>query len=152
MRRTLIACLLMMMVLTVAACNGGDNDSDDNTSTNTDTTQSTAPENPEAVSATENYLLAKVSGDEDGIRQYICAEMESAISREASSFASVEASLDEMSCSFAGTGDNGSFVTCTGQITALYGTESREIPLSTYRVVEEDGEWRWCGEAEATEG
>ena len=148
MRRTLIACLLIIMVVTIAACNGGNGDSDDNT----DTTQSTAPENPEAVTAVENYLQAKVNGDEDGIRQNICADMESAISQEASSFASVEASLEEMSCTFIGTGTSGELVTCTGQITALYGTESQSFPLSTYRVVEEDGEWRWCGEAEATEG
>ncbi|MEQ8676805.1 MAG: hypothetical protein RLP44_32760 [Aggregatilineales bacterium] len=149
MRRTLIALLLIIMLITIAACGG---DSDDDTTTDTDTTQSTAPENPEAVSAVERYLQAKVDGDEDGIRENICAEMESDIRLEATSFASVDASLEEMSCSFIGTGANGELVTCTGQITALYGAESRSFPLSTYRVVEEDGEWRWCGEAEATQG
>ena len=34
-----------------------------------------------------------------------------------------------------------------GRIVALYGTEETEFPLVSYRVVEEDGEWKWCGEA-----
>ena len=38
-------------------------------------------------------------------------------------------------------------VTCQGKIVATYGTEDTEFPLASYRVVEEDGEWKWCGEA-----
>jgi hypothetical protein len=40
-----------------------------------------------------------------------------------------------------------STVRCDGTIVALYGTEETEFPLTAYRVVQEDGEWRWCGEA-----
>jgi hypothetical protein len=49
-----------------------------------------------------------------------------------------------MAC--AATGD-GATVSCQGQIVALYGAEQTEFPLTSYRVIQEDGEWKWCGEA-----
>jgi len=88
------------------------------------------------------YLEAKVSGDTDTLGQLLCSEMESDLAREAASFSSVEAHLDGVSCTA-----NGDIVTCEGAIVATYGTEDREFPLSSYRVVKEDGEWRWCGES-----
>lgn len=93
--------------------------------------------------AVERYLTAKVAADEATMRGLLCAEMESDLANEARSFAGVEgAAIEDMEC----TGD-GDVVTCTGAITATYGTEQQSFPLSSYRVVEEDGEWKWCGEA-----
>lgn len=115
--------LIFVFLLLLTACTSSDTDSDP------------------AVRAVESYLQAKISGDEDGIRSWICSDLESIIENETASFASVEASLEDMSCS-----SNENIVSCTGNIVALYGTETREFPLSTYRVVQEDGEWRWCGE------
>ena len=60
------------------------------------------------------------------------------------SFAAVDAKLDGMTCPRQGDSD---VVTCTGKIVATYGTEKTEFPLTSYRVVQEDGEWKWCGEA-----
>jgi hypothetical protein len=91
----------------------------------------------------EQYLEAKISSDSETLGQLICSEMESVLAREVASFASVEANLEGVSCIA-----NGNIVTCEGAIVATYGTEDREFPLSSYRVVQEDGEWRWCGEAE----
>ena len=91
----------------------------------------------------EEYLQAKVDSDEDTIRSLICSELESSITREVSSFASVEASIEDMACTL-----DGDIVSCTGEIVAVYGTENREFPLTSYKVVQEDGEWRWCGEGE----
>ena len=91
----------------------------------------------------EAYLEAKVTSDEGRIRELICSELESTIEREVASFASVEASIEDMSCA-----SDGDSVSCSGQIVALYGTENREFPLTTYQVTQEDGEWRWCGEGE----
>ncbi|GAB5489794.1 MAG: hypothetical protein Phog2KO_00090 [Phototrophicaceae bacterium] len=91
----------------------------------------------------EEYLQAKVDSDEDTIRRLICSELEASITREVSSFASVEASIEGMSCT-----SEGNIVSCTGEIVAVYGTENREFPLTSYSVVQEDGEWRWCGEGE----
>lgn len=91
----------------------------------------------------EQYLQAKVAGDREALGRLLCSEMEADLDREAASFASVEAELQGVSCSA-----NGDIVSCEGTIVATYGREDREIPLSSYRVVQEDGEWRWCGEAE----
>lgn len=91
----------------------------------------------------EQYLEAKVSSDSETLGQLLCSEMESDLAREVASFASVEARLENVSCTA-----NGDIVTCEGSIVATYGTEDRDFPLSSYRVVQEDGEWRWCGEAE----
>lgn len=88
------------------------------------------------------YLEAKVAGDADTVGQLLCSEMESDLAREASSFASVEAHLEGVACT-----TDGEIVSCEGAIVATYGTEDREISLSSYRVVKEDGEWRWCGES-----
>ncbi|NWF68814.1 MAG: hypothetical protein HXY40_07000 [Chloroflexi bacterium] len=99
-------------------------------------------DNPAAM--VERYLQAKVSGDEATMRTLICADMVDDLSIEVASFATVEAEIQDMACAQ----DAGSnTVTCSGVIAITYGTEVREFPLGTYRVVEEDGEWHWCGEA-----
>lgn len=92
----------------------------------------------------EQYMEAKVEGDTDTIQQLLCSEMEAFMEREALTFASVEgARIENMSCRQVGDTDT---VTCEGEIIALYGTEENVFPLTSYRVVQEDGEWRWCGE------
>ena len=39
-------------------------------------------------------------------------------------------------------------VTCEGYILLDYGQEQNELPLGTYQVVNQNDEWKWCGEAE----
>jgi hypothetical protein len=93
----------------------------------------------------ENYLSAKVDGDVDQIRALLCSEMESVLERETHTFDSVSGvEIEDMSCTLDG---DSQVVRCEGQIVALYGTEETQFPLSSYRVVEEDGQWKWCGEA-----
>ncbi len=93
----------------------------------------------------ENYLQAKADSDEPTIRQLICSEMESIVDREVHTFESVSGvRVEGMSCDQVG--DN-EVVSCQGSIVATYGTEDTEFPLVSYKVVEEDGEWKWCGEA-----
>ena len=92
----------------------------------------------------ENYLQAKADGDAATIQQLLCAEMEGVLERESRAFESVSGvHIEGMSC----TDEGNSKVSCTGAIVATYGTEDTEFPLTAYRVVEEDGEWKWCGEA-----
>lgn len=91
----------------------------------------------------EQYLTAKVASDETALRGLLCSEMEADLAIEASSFAGLDAKLDGMSCQRQGDSD---VVTCSGKIVATYGTEETDFPLSSYRVVQEDGEWKWCGE------
>lgn len=131
--RLLFVILLIAGVLT--GCGGN------NTAT-TDT--ASGGEADAAVIAVEQYLAAKVAGDDEALRPLLCAEKEADFQQEASSFDTVEASIEAMECSR--DGDN--TVRCTGQIVAVYGGEDTEFPLSAYRVVEEDGVWKWCGETE----
>jgi len=95
--------------------------------------------------AVETYLQAKVAGDDETIQALLCSELEQNLEREKQTFASVsQAHLENMSCTDTGNGR----VACEGTIIALYGTEETEFPLTNYRTVNEDGEWKWCGETE----
>ena len=122
-KRIIILCLLVIVLL--AACSGGSSGSGD------------------PVKTVEDYLQAKVKGDKDTMRGLLCSDMEKNLDAEASSFSTVSGvTIQDMACTA-----NGSTVTCTGKIVAQYGTEQTEFPLSSYKVVQEDGEWKWCGEA-----
>jgi hypothetical protein len=93
----------------------------------------------------EAYIEAKAAGEAGTIGQLLCSEMESVLERESRTFESVsDVRVEGMACERVGESD---VVSCTGKIVATYGTEDTEFPLASYRVVEEDGEWKWCGEA-----
>ncbi len=115
----------MVVLLTLAAC-------------------TSSSEGGDPTKTVTQYLTAKVAGDEAALRPLLCSAMEADVALEASSFAAVDAKLDGMSCTHA---DGSDTVTCTGKIVVTYGTEDRDFPLSTYNVVQEDGQWKWCGEA-----
>jgi len=134
MKRFLL--LTLIALLTLTACGGAP--SGDASATTTD----------EAVRVVERYLTAKVARDEATVRALLCAEMESALAREVAAFATVsDAKIENMACT---RNDGADTVTCTGEITASYGVDAAptKFELSTYRVVQEDGEWKWCGEGE----
>ena len=107
-------------------------------------TPSSAPGGEDsAAKAVEAYLTAKVNVDQAGVRQLLCSEKEKDADTEATTFLGVDQpKIEGMKC--VSIGDNK--VKCDGKITAQYGTEKNEFPLVTYRVVQEDGEWKWCGE------
>lgn len=93
----------------------------------------------------EQYLQAKVDGNEKVIRQLLCSEMEGNAFQENNAFTSVSgAHIEDMKCQRM---DDSDIVKCDGKIVATYGKEDTEFPLTAYRVVQEDGEWKWCGEA-----
>jgi hypothetical protein len=93
----------------------------------------------------ERYLQAKVESDAEMLQGLLCSEMESVLEREIHTFDSVsEVRLEDVACQQEG---DSSTVRCGGSIVALYGSEETEFPLTAYRVVQEDGEWKWCGEA-----
>jgi hypothetical protein len=97
------------------------------------------------VKNVEKYLEAKIKGDEATLRALMCAAMEKNLTMEATTFLGTSGvELQDMACRFDGVGK----VTCTGKIVADYGQEKNEFPLGTYSVVQEDGEWKYCGEAE----
>lgn len=93
----------------------------------------------------ERYLEAKVKGDRAVLQELLCLPLEADLTREAASFASVtNARIENMQCQHT---EGTDVVQCTGQIVATYGTEDAVFDLTAYRVVQEDGEWKWCGEA-----
>lgn len=119
--------VFIALLLLLVACGGGDGD-----------------EGETAVLTVENYMQAKVDTDADTIRALLCSEMEANAERETLTFQGVDnPRIEAMECTF----DGEATVSCTGQIVATYGTEDNEFPFTNYRVVQEDGEWKWCGEA-----
>ena len=95
----------------------------------------------------EEYLQAKVNGDAKALRSLLCSKIEADLGREAQAFSGPNVTgvkLEGMSCERQGASDT---VRCQGKIVALYGAQQTEFPLTAYRVVQEDGEWKWCGEA-----
>lgn len=93
----------------------------------------------------ERYMEAKVNGDSATIQALLCSDLELTLERESMTFSTVTgAEIRGMSCQQVG---DGAAVKCNGEIVALYGEEENIFPLTTYRVVEEDGEWKWCGES-----
>jgi hypothetical protein len=91
----------------------------------------------------EGYLQAKVAGQHDVIRNLLCSAMEVELEGEIMSFSGVDARIESMQCQFeSGAG----VVTCSGKIIAVYDGENTEFPLGRYKVVEEGGQWKWCGE------
>lgn len=124
MKHTLLLSLLLILLL--AAC-GGDAGAGDPART------------------VEQYMQAKASSDGTTIRALLCSEMEHLLERESRAFESVsDVQVVDMACTRDGNSD---VVRCQGRIVATYGTEDTEFPLTNYRVVQEDGEWKWCGEA-----
>ncbi len=121
MKKTILLSLLLILIL--AACGGAASD---------------------PAQTVESYLQAKAEGDAATIQQLLCAEMEGVLERESRAFESVSGvHIEGMAC----TDEGGGKVSCTGKIVATYGAEDTEFPLTAYRVVKEDGEWKWCGEA-----
>src|SRR5512143_4305826 len=136
LKKPILAIILTALVLT--ACGGG--------------TQGSAPTGAPiggdaggdaAAKAVEAYLTAKVKVDQAAVRKLLCSDKEKDAETEATTFLGVsEPKIEGMQCT--SIGDNK--VKCDGKITAQYGAETNEFPLVTYRVVQEDGEWKWCGE------
>jgi hypothetical protein len=121
--------LMVIVVVLLVACGG---------------TQGAARNSDDAAAkAVEAYLTAKVMVDQDGVRKLLCSEKEKDADTEATTFLGVDQpKIEGMKCT--SIGDNK--VKCEGKITAQYGAEINEFPLVTYRVVQEDSEWKWCGE------
>lgn len=125
MRRILALFLLALAVALLAACAGeGD-----------------------PTETVEAYLRAKVESDADELAGLACNDFEAQAAQDALSFRSVRAELDNMACEKTGEDGDAALVTCSGQIVAEYDGETRTQDLSetTYRVINDDGEWKICG-------
>jgi len=90
------------------------------------------------------YLQAKIDGKKDTLQGLLCASQEANLDREAASFSGIKAHLDNAVCK---KDANANTVTCSGAIVADYNGENTSFPLTKYDVIQEDGQWKWCGEA-----
>ncbi len=127
MKRLILTGSLLILMMTLAACASND---------------------PAAI--IESYLQARVASDTDAVRNLSCAAHEADALAQADSFRSMNAELQDMACQASGENDDFTLVECEGKIVTTYANgEVREWELGSYQVVQEDGEWRMCGEAEA---
>lgn len=117
--------LLTLFVVSLAACGAPSNGAGD------------------PAKVVEKYLQAKITTDEQGVRALLCAAMEKDLQQEATTFLGTDGvEMQGVACTF----DGASKVTCQGKIVAKYGQETNEFPLVSYKVVQEAGEWKYCGE------
>jgi hypothetical protein len=97
----------------------------------------------------ESYLKARVASNADELRKLSCPEWEAQAMLQADSFKSMDAKLEDMTCKKEGEDGKYTLVACDGKIVTTYNGETREWALGTYRLVEDDGEWKMCGEADS---
>jgi len=104
-----------------------------------------APDDPGQV--VEDYFQAVVADDTERLTKLTCAVYEAEAITLAASYRNLNAELHNMNCQQAGTDGAYNIVQCQGKIVVAYQAELREFPLSRYRLIQEDGNWRMCGEA-----
>lgn len=94
------------------------------------------------------YLDARISADATRLQALTCAELEAQIPAQVASFQSINASLEDATCTTAGEQDGKTVVECTGKIVFDYDGERNERDLANYLAVQENGEWKMCGETQ----
>jgi hypothetical protein len=106
-----------------------------------------ATSNGAAAKVVESYLQARAQSNLDKMINLSCAAWESQARVEATSFKSMKATLDGVSCKDNGADGNATLVACQGKIVTTYNGESRNWSVSDhqYKVVQDGGEWRMCG-------
>lgn len=94
------------------------------------------------------YLEARLASDADQLRELSCAEWESQIPLQVASFQSIDASLEDATCAVNGEQNDMTLVECTGKIVYEYDGERNERELGNFLVIQENDEWKMCGEAQ----
>lgn len=94
------------------------------------------------------YLEARLAADATRLGELTCADLEAQIPQQVASFQSIEASLEDATCTANGTQDGMTIVECSGKIVYDYDGERNERELGNFLVTQENGEWKMCGEAE----
>lgn len=100
-----------------------------------------------ARTAVEGYITALAAKDEAALISNSCADWEDDALIELDSFALVEVSVNDMSCTETGTDGEVTLVDCQGKFQMSYGGEPQELDLSarTYEVIQQNGDWLVCG-------
>ena len=97
-----------------------------------------------AANVVLQYMQAKIDSNKNTLQGLLCASQEANLDRETQSFSGIKAHLDNAVCK---KDANVNTVTCSGAIVAEYNGENTSFPLTKYNVIQEDGQWKWCGEA-----
>lgn len=108
----------------------------------------TACQQRDPAATIQAYLEARTNANAEQLRSLSCAEWEEQAALEAASFRSVEARLDGVVCRVIREEAPYTIVGCDGSIMATYNGEERALRISNFRLIQEDGEWKMCGEAE----
>jgi hypothetical protein len=95
----------------------------------------------------EAYLQARVASDADTMINLSCAAWEGTAKVEATSFKSLKARLEGVSCSATAGAAGTATVNCAGKVLTTYNGEDRALNLADkpFSSVVEAGEWRMCG-------
>jgi hypothetical protein len=103
-----------------------------------------------AASAIEKYLQARAASDVDQMTLLSCPAWEAQARIEATSFKSMNAKLDGVTCQVSGSQDGSTLVSCQGKIVTTYQGEARQWNVGDhpFKVVQQDGDWRMCGYAQ----
>jgi hypothetical protein len=122
--------LWLCLVLLLAACQAGDT--------------------PGAAAAIEAYLEARVQSHVDQMSLLSCPDWEGQARVEATSFQSMNAKLDGVTCTERGEEGGYMLVDCQGQIVTTYQGEVREWSMAErpFRALLDGGEWLMCGYGE----
>lgn len=94
--------------------------------------------------AAEDYIRAKAAGDRDKLSTLLCKAKEADLDQEAASFAGIKTEVVDLSCK---RDDGADTVSCSGSINADYQGEITPFTLGNYQMVQENGAWKWCGDA-----
>jgi hypothetical protein len=94
------------------------------------------------------YLEARLASNVDQLRELSCAAWESQVPLQAASFQSIDASLEDATCKANDTQGDMTVIECTGKIVYEYNGEHNERELGNFLVIQENGDWKMCGEAE----
>jgi hypothetical protein len=106
-----------------------------------------APSDSDPSAAMMSYLQARTEADATKMQSLSCAEWEDQAAIQAQSFRSMNAELQDVSCTTGGQEGDYTLVSCEGEIITSYNGENRAWELGSYRMKQEDGEWKMCGEA-----
>jgi hypothetical protein len=129
MKTTLLTGVLLMAVMALGGCAGGESDT------------------AGAAEAVETYLNAMVEADADTMRQNSCAAWEGDAVNQANSFRGLDARIDGLECTVGETDGDYTLVNCAGELIFIYdGEPAPPRPLGTYRAIQEGGAWKMCGE------
>jgi hypothetical protein len=100
-----------------------------------------------AASVIVAYLQARAAASMDETLALACTTWQSGAATEVTSFASMNAKLEGVTCSVSGAEGDFTLVSCGGEMTTTYGGESRVWDMSRfiYQVTQEAGQWKMCG-------